>query len=115
MEIRQNFDSEDEDNQVCENNYENLEQEENESDNEVIDESEYNIGNEYQIKYNPNDFQITDIIKKLMELKIIRAKNKCDACNNEMKLVSNKGFKDQCCWRCKKNKIRLLNTIKKLI
>mgnify|MGYP006916232423 CR=1 FL=1 len=103
MEIRQNFDSEDEDNQVCENNYENLEQEENESDNEVTDESEYNIGNEYQIKYNPNDFQITDIIKKLMELKIIRAKNKCDACNNEMKLVSNKGFKDQCCWRCKKN------------
>ena len=103
MEIRQNFESEDEEEQSSENNNENQEQEENESDDEVIDESEYNIGYDYQIKYNSNDFQITDIIKKLMDLKIIRANNKCDACNNEMKLVSNKGFKDQCCWRCKKN------------
>ena len=113
MEIRQNFESEDEEEQSSENNNENQEQEENESDDEVIDESEYNIGYDYQIKYNSNDFQITDIIKKLMDLKIIRANNKCDACNNEMKLVSNKGFKDQFCWRCKK--IHHLNMIRKLI
>ena len=103
MEIRENFES-DEENRI--DNEQEINQEEahaNLSDEENIMDYENNIGEERVIKYNPSDYKIEDIIEKLMQLKIIKKSNICTICNTEMKLVPRNDYKDKICWRCKKN------------
>ena len=67
MEIRENFESEEE-NSI--DNAQEINQEEeanaNLSEEENIIDFENNFGEERVIKYNPNDYKIEDIIEKLM-------------------------------------------------
>lgn len=103
MEIRENFES-DEENSIDNEQDDNQEEvNANLSDDENIIDFNNNIGEEHVIKYNPNDYKLDDIIEKLMQLKIIKKSNVCTVCNLEMKLVNTKDYKDKKCWRCKKN------------
>ena len=88
MEIRNNFESEDiemnEDNIINDLNQEDEEDQDNDDDIQIN-----NI-----IKYKNEDYQINNIIKILFDLEILKNNIICDACNNPMKLINNKEFKD---------------------
>ena len=80
-----------------------------EEDHEEESEGEYDLEGEDQdssdenpqiIKYNPNDFKLLDIIKKLQNLNILKNNFICSVCHCNMTYYPNKNYMDRYIWRC---------------
>ena len=92
MDIKNDFESED-DFEADEPNNEIIEDNGSDSESSSNIEIDNNIGSERSLKYNQSEYNLDNILRKFMELNIIRNKNICDKCNLDMKLVKKTNLK----------------------